>query len=81
MQRILRSISKRKRLYQPITMSCGHSARGAVHPQSKGGVETQGAVQMQRVGTDRKGWGHFAKDIYVRNKVGLKRKRTSRNPS
>ena len=52
----------------------GASAKGGVHPQSKGGVKTQGGVSSQRVGTNRKGWGHFAKDIYVRSKVGAKRK-------
>lgn len=31
----------------------------------------------RKVGTDRKGWGHFAKDIYVRSKVGQKRIRTA----
>ena len=60
-QRILRSISKEKSLYQPITMSYGHSARGAVHPQSTGGVETHGGVILQRWGWNAKGCGQIAK--------------------
>ena len=42
-------------------MSYGHSAKGAVHPQSKGGVESQGAVEMQRWGWNAKGCGQIAK--------------------
>ena len=34
----------------------GASAKGGVHPQSKGGVKTHGGVSLQRVGTDRKGF-------------------------
>lgn len=41
------------------------------------GLQSKGGVDLQRVGTDRKGWGHFAKDICVRSKVGQKRKRTA----
>lgn len=42
-------------------MSCGHSAKGAVHLQSKGGVESQGGVILQRWGWNAKGCGQIAK--------------------
>lgn len=52
----------------------GASAKGGVGLQSKGGVETQGGVSLQRVGADRKGCGINAKDF---RQVGSKRKRTA----
>lgn len=42
-----------------------------------GGVAKQRWGGFAKVGTNRKGWGHFAKDICVRSKVGSKRKRTA----
>ena len=52
----------------------GYSAKGGVRLQSKGGVESQGGVSLQRVGTNRKGCGINAKTF---REVGLKRKRTA----
>lgn len=45
-------------------MSCGHSAKGAVHPQSEGGVESQGGVIPQRWGWNAKGCGQIAKAFW-----------------
>ena len=44
--------------------------KGGVSLQSKMGWICKGAVGTQR-------WGQIAKDIYVRGKVGIKRKRTA----
>lgn len=40
-------------------------------------LQRVGCICKAKAGMDRKGWGHFAKDICARVKVGQKRKRTA----
>lgn len=45
----------KKTAYGAQTVSCGASAKGGVHPQSKVGWICKGAVQTQRWGRNAKG--------------------------
>ena len=59
-----------KAVCEPSASLWGHSAKGGVRLQSKGGVDLQGCGQIAKVGMIRK-------DRPQNAKVGSKRKRTA----